>query len=176
MPIEMRDIDFTKHLDLTLAKLDDPGLLLVARGLEGRGQNAMVIGWSTFGVIWGLPICVVLVRPSRFTYMLIEECQDFTVNVPAPGMEQAVAFCGKNSGREHEKFAATGLVARPSAAVSSPVVEGALLQYECKVVHYNDVMPPQLAPRVRASSYPSGDFHRLYYGQILAARMRADIA
>jgi len=175
MPIEMRDIDFTKHLDLTLAKLDSPGLLLVARGLGGRGQNAMAIGWATFGIIWGLPICVVLVRPSRYTYLLIEECQDFTVNVPAPGMEEAVAFCGSNSGREHDKFAATGLVAIPSAKVSSPVVEGALLQYECQVVHFNDVVPPQLAARVRASSYPSGDFHRLYYGEIVAARIRADI-
>ena len=174
--MDMRDIDFWQHLELTLRKLDDPGLLLVARGLVGRGPNAMAIGWATFGLIWGLPICVVLVRPSRYTYLLIEDCQDFTVNVPAPGMEQAVDFCGSNSGREHDKFTATGLVARPSARVASPVVEGCLLQYECKVVHHNDVMPPNLAAHVRASSYPSGDFHRVYYGEILAARVRGDIA
>ena len=41
------------------------------------------------GSVWGRPTWTVLVRPSRFTYELIEQTGDFTVSVPGPDMEQA---------------------------------------------------------------------------------------
>jgi hypothetical protein len=44
--------------------------------------------------------------------------------------------------------------------------------YECKVVHHNDVLPEILAPDIVARAYPRGDFHRLYYGQILGTYAR----
>ena len=39
-------------------------VLLVSQGKEGL-PNVMAIGWGTVGIIWGKPIFVVLVRPSR---------------------------------------------------------------------------------------------------------------
>jgi flavin reductase (DIM6/NTAB) family NADH-FMN oxidoreductase RutF len=48
----------------------------------------------------------------------------------------------------------------------------ALIAYECKVVHKNDVLPDQLAAEVQRSCYPKGDYHRLYFGQILRASAR----
>jgi len=160
---------YTEHLGLTLERLARPGLLLAAKGPAGKADNAMTIGWATFGIIWGLPMCVVLVRPSRYTYGLIEAAQEFTVNVPAEGMAEDVAFLGAASGRDRDKLAAVGLTTRRSGRVSAPTLSDCLVTYECRVVHYNDVIPAHLEPRVDRGSYPRGDYHRLYCGQILAA-------
>lgn len=159
---------YTDHLGLTLERLARPGLLLATKGPAGKQDNAMTIGWATFGIIWGLPMCVVLVRPSRYTYGLIEAAQDFTVNVPSEGMAEAVAFLGSASGRDRDKLAEVGLATVPSGMVSAPTLADCPVTYECRVVHHNDVIPAHLEPRVDQGSYPRGDYHRLYYGQILA--------
>ena len=93
------------YLNETLDVLGKPGLLLVSTDADGK-PNAMTIGWGTVGIIWGKPIFVVLVRPSRYTYGLMEQTEDFTVNVPSAELREAVAFCGSKSGRDYDKFAA----------------------------------------------------------------------
>jgi len=163
-----REIDWRDYLKTATSALADPGLLLCTAGLNGNPPNVMTIGWATFGIIWGLPICVVLVRPSRYTYRLIEASHEYTVCVPAAGMEEAVSFCGTTSGREHDKFPEAGLEALPSVAVRAPTVSGCLVAFECKVANWNDVVPANLSTQA-ASAYPQGDYHRVYFGQIVAA-------
>jgi hypothetical protein len=36
------------------------------------------------------------------------------------------------------------------------------------------VIPDELADEIRASAYPQGDFHRIYFGEILAVYVDAD--
>lgn len=163
-----KSVAYSDHLGLTLERLARPGLLLAAHGPQDGPDNAMTIGWATFGIIWGLPVCVVLVRPSRHTYGLIEAAQDFTVNVPAEGMTEAVAYLGTASGRDGDKLARLDLATAASLTVTAPTLPDCPITYECRVVHHNDVIPAHLDGRVNRGSYPRGDYHRLYYGQILA--------
>ena len=125
----------------------------------------MTIGWATFGIIWGLPVLVVLVRPSRYTYQFIEESQVFTVNVPSAQMRDFVSFCGTESGRDVDKLVEVAI--SPAQEIPSATIDDCPLVYECQVVHWNDVDPDTLAAKVSARAYPRGDYHRLYYGQIL---------
>lgn len=151
----------------TLAALADGRVLLVSRGREGR-PNAMAIGWGTVGVIWQIPVFTVLVRPSRFTWRLIEETHEFVVAVAGPTLKDAVTYCGTVSGRDHDKFEEKGLTAIPSKQVRVPRVRECGIHFECRVVHTNDVIPAQLDGGIRSQCYPRGDFHRLYFGRILA--------
>ena len=144
------------------------GLLLVSLDGEGR-PNAMAIGWATLGIIWGRPICTVLVRPSRYTYRCIEATGDFTVNVPPPELAEQVLFCGTKSGREHDKFAECGFTATPGREVKSPGIGECVACYECRVVQKNDVVPEHFAPEIVGECYRAGDFHRVYYGEIVAS-------
>jgi hypothetical protein len=43
------------------------------------------------------------------------------------------------------------------------------VHYECRTLHRNDLVPSALAQAVREEFYPSGDFHRVYFGEIVAA-------
>ena len=166
-------VDFAELLPETLGALADPGCLLVSQGRSGK-PNAMTIGWATFGIIWSKPICVVLVRPSRYTWKLLEESEGFTVNVPPPSLAKAALFCGTKSGRDTDKFAEMHFTAIPSQHVGAPLIGECVIHYECRIVHRNHVDPGTLAADVARECYPKGDFHTLYYGQILGVTADED--
>ena len=167
------DVGYTDYLEETFDVMGKTGLLLVSVDAAGK-PNTMTIGWGTVGIIWGKPIFVVLVRPSRYTYGLMEQTEDFTVNVPSADMADIVAFCGSASGRDHDKFSEKGLVAIPGKEVKSPIIEQCVIHYECKVVHKNDVLKDKLAGNIVSSAYPAGDFHTIYYGEILSVYASPD--
>ena len=169
------DIAHTDYVDEMLDLLQDPGLLLASADAAGK-PNAMAIGWGTIGIIWGKPMYCVLVRPSRFTFGLIEETNDFTVNVPYPEMSDIVAYCGTVSGRDHDKFAEKGLTATPGRKVKSPIIEECAVHYECQVVHKNKVIPRELTRGILERAYPNGDFHTVYFGEVVAVYADEDAA
>ena len=153
------------YLDETVARLPD-GLLLAS--LDPQGQpNAMAIGWATLGIVWSRPMFVAMVRHSRYTFECIEATGDFTVNVPYPDMADAVELCGTVSGRDHDKFAECGFTAGQSPAVTSPYIDECGLVYECRVVQCTDVIPDNFDPAIISEFYGDGDFHRIYFGEIL---------
>lgn len=158
-----------------LGALSRPGLLLAVAGPEGRA-NAMTIGWAQLGILWGLPVLSVFVRPSRYTYGLLEEAMDFTVNVPDRGMEEVVEFCGRVSGRDHDKLAERGLTAAPARRTRSPILAECLLHYECRVVQRADILPEAMTSDAVQSFYPQGDYHRVYFGEVLAVYGVPDLA
>lgn len=151
------------------------GLLLGSYDAAGKA-NVMTIGWGSIGSIWGIPVWIVLVRPSRYTYECIEHGGCFTVNVPTREMGMTSATCGSRSGRDIDKFAECELTAEKAASVLAPTVAQCPINYECQVVHSNDVIPAKLADEILSGAYVDGDFHRVYYGKILDARAEANAA
>ena len=147
----------------TLAGLEYGGLLLVS----GKQGNPMTIGWATAGRIWGRPVLTVLVRPSRFSFPLMENLSEFTVNVPAAEHGKALAICGSKSGRDMDKIAKCGFSLGSSESVRVPYITECPVHYECRVIHKSNVVNADLEPGITAEYYAAGDFHRVYYGEIL---------
>jgi len=152
-------------LDETIRRLNKPGLLLVSGNM--KQANVMTIGWGLLGILWSKPFFIVAVRPSRYTHKFIEETGDFTVNVPRRDMEETVTYCGTVSGREHNKFEERGLTLLPSKKVNSPIIEECIINYECKVTYKTKVNKEELSPSILSLCYPYGDYHTLYFGEIL---------
>ena len=161
-------VRFTDYFAQTIQRMREDGLLLVSTGTDGKA-NVMTIGWGTMGCIWSRPVFIVLVRPSRHTYGRLEQVNDFTVNVPPRELAAAVSHCGSVSGRQHDKFQEAQLTPVPSREVRSPIIKECVVHYECRTLHRNDLAPEALAQAVREEFYPSGDFHRVYFGEIVAA-------
>lgn len=159
-------VPYDHRLSKTLALLARPGLLLATTRRSGE-SNVMVIGWGTVGIVWGQPIFQVLVRPSRYTYELLEESREFTVNVPAEAMGEWVTVCGTRSGRDIDKLGAYGVAVSRGKKVSTITLDESPLVYECRVVHHNDVLPPHLEPTINARAYANRDYHRIYWGEIV---------
>lgn len=159
---------YTYQFAETMRQLDGDGLLLAATKPNGE-SNVMTIGWGTIGVVWGRPVFTVLVRPSRHTHGFVEASGEFTVNVPTPEMSEFVLFCGTESGRDHDKFAEFDMAVTPGHDVTAVTVDACPLVYECRVVQKNDVAPAAFDPAIVSRYYGRGDFHRVYYGEILGA-------
>lgn len=166
--MQRTQVSYDHKLNKTLTLLRDPGLLLSSTKSSGE-SNVMTIGWGTVGIIWGKPIFVVLVRPSRYTYEFIEDSGAFTVNVPADDMREWVNLCGSRSGRNMDKFAAGNMTTTPGRTVSAITIDACPMVYECVVVHSSDVIPANLATEIESSFYGGADYHRVYFGEILGA-------
>jgi flavin reductase (DIM6/NTAB) family NADH-FMN oxidoreductase RutF len=167
--VNYQTVPYTTHLAATAATLADPGGLLITAGRDGR-PNVMTIGWGTAGTIWDRPVFVVLVRPSRHTYTLLDESSAFVVGVPPHSWRETVDYVGKVSGRDHDKFAERGLESIPSLSVATPGIAGCPVLYECQVVHANDLIPDNLVPPLKEAYYARGDYHRVFFGEILTVR------
>ena len=164
------ECDIKDIFELTNSKLGSEGLLLASMGLDGK-YNAMTIGWGLIGRVWGDPIFMVAVRPTRYTHRLIEKTNDFTVNVPDDCMEEIVNYCGTVSGRDYDKFEEVGLTAEKGERIKSPIISECIAHYECKVIGKSKLIPDLLSSEVKRRYYSSENYHTLYFGKILSTIM-----
>ena len=110
-----------KSINGSMASTLKSSLLVTSDG--HNNPNVMTIGAA--GIADAGPcgwVLFVYVAPSRYTYSLLEQDGDFTVNVPRVGMEDIVAYCGKVSGRENDKFKEKDPTPVPSRHVIPPII------------------------------------------------------
>ena len=176
--VDLKPDEWLNHPGLareTYERMTHEGILLASLDRQGK-LNPMTIGWGVFGLIWGRPVFEVLVRPSRYTYQCIEHTGDYTVNVMPEALKDVAEFCGTTSGRDVDKMAANELTTLTSKHIASGGIAEANIVFECKVVHHNDVQEPAFNKEIISHYYPKGDFHRVYFGQILLVRTGASVA
>ncbi|MFC1896652.1 flavin reductase family protein [Thermodesulfobacteriota bacterium] len=133
---------------------------------SGEKLNTMAIGWAMVGFVWRLPVLMVAVRDSRYTFGLMESASDFTVSIPTTDVQDAVMFCGTKSGRDVDKFKERGLNVRASLRVDTPVIDTPALHFECRIVYASAMDPKHLLTECHGL-YPAKDFHTLYFGEIV---------
>ncbi|SMC71075.1 flavin reductase family protein [Sporomusa malonica] len=136
---------------------------------HGGKINTMTIGWGSIGIMWGKPVFTAMVRQSRFTKELVEQSGEFTITLPLTDMKEALALCGSKSGRDMDKIAAAKLTLADGAAISTPVIAAPGLQLECKVVFKQTMPPEDLDTDYQSKWYANGDYHTMYFGEIVAA-------
>lgn len=147
---------------------DPEGILLVC-GKDTTSANPMTISWGMFGIMWGRPIMMVMVRHSRYTWDFMMEAPDFTVNWMPEDWSDAVRLCGQASGRALDKFTATGMTPVAGTTVSSPRIAESSLSLECRTLYRNDLQQENFLDTSVLNNYPDLDFHTLFFGEIVAA-------
>ena len=161
----MSDSSYNEEAGKAIELLSKGAFLTTAHG--GK-TNTMTIAWGGIGFMWGKPIFTVMVRPSRFTFQLIEQSGEFTVSLPGEAMQPALNFCGANSGRDTDKIGAAGLKLTPGKKVDTPIIAGGSRHYECKVLYKQVMTPATASSEVQTKWYPGGDYHTMYFGEIVA--------
>jgi flavin reductase (DIM6/NTAB) family NADH-FMN oxidoreductase RutF len=100
--------------------------------------NVMTAAWG--GICCSKPPCVgVSLRKATYTYGNLMERKAFTVSVPSEAYAKETDYFGTVTGREVDKFSATGLTAVKSDAVDAPYVKEFPLVLECKVIHTSEL-------------------------------------
>jgi flavin reductase (DIM6/NTAB) family NADH-FMN oxidoreductase RutF len=115
-----------------------PAALVTTVDAEGRPNIA------TAGEVYMLSLNPLIVgagfRRATYTNKLLHETGEFVVNLPKRELLEAVDYCGSVSGREVDKFKATGLTPVPAKHVKAPLVGECPVNIECRVrnvVHFD---------------------------------------
>jgi len=104
---------------------------------EGK-PNVMTAAWG--GVCCSSPPCVgISLRKATYTYGNIIERKAFTVNVPSEDHVKQADYFGIASGKNVDKFSASGLTPVKSDLVDAPYVKEFPLVLECQVIHVNEI-------------------------------------
>lgn len=144
------------------------GMLLAAGDFATGQYNTMTIGWGSIGMMWKQPFVQVVVRPSRYTREFMERHDAFTVCAFPPEYRDAMMLLGTKSGRDGDKIAEAKLTPIASAQVAAPGFAEADLVLECRKIYWNDMDPARFLDPDIESNYPQKDYHRIYFGRIMA--------
>jgi flavin reductase (DIM6/NTAB) family NADH-FMN oxidoreductase RutF len=110
-----------------------PVLMVSTYDQEGT-PNLMNAAWG--GVCSSQPPCVTIsIRPERHTYAAIIERKSFTIGIPSADYMKQADYVGIVSGKNADKFAATGLTAVRSELVDAPYVLEFPVSLECRLIH-----------------------------------------
>lgn len=131
-------------------KYPERTVLAVSISKDGK-PNIITLGWNMPTSIKP-PMVAISVGLTRYSHKLISESGEFVLAFPSEGMEDALLFCGTHSGRDVDKFKATGLTPVKAKYVKPPLIAEATVNMECRVV----------------GSIRTGD-HTIFVGEILAA-------
>lgn len=99
---------------------------------DAECSNLITVAW-TGTINTNPPMLYISVRPERYSYGLIRDNMEFTVNLTTAGMARATDWCGVRSGRDYDKWAETGLTPEPGVDVRCPRVAESPLSIECRV-------------------------------------------
>jgi flavin reductase (DIM6/NTAB) family NADH-FMN oxidoreductase RutF len=100
---------------------------------DGR-PNVMTAAWG--GICCSRPPCVaVSLRKATQSHGNIVGRKAFTISIPSQTRAKEADYFGTVSGRDQDKFAATGLTPVRSELVDAPYVEEFPLVLECKLLH-----------------------------------------
>ena len=125
-------------------------LLVSCVGKDGK-PNITAIAWA-MPTSNDPPLIAISVSPKRHSHKLIEESQEFVVNVPTLEVLQAVISCGSLTGRSFDKFKKAGLTPVPGRKVEAPSIRECAAHLECVV----------------EDQFSTGD-HTIFVGRIVAA-------
>ncbi len=132
-----------------------PVAIIVSIDSSGK-PNGMSAAWLT-PTSRDPPLLAVAISPKRYTYELIKQSKDFTVNILDASMVDESELFGSYSGRSVDKFKKSKLTLARSRIVKSPYIAEAVTALECTL--YND--------------YPGGD-HQLIIGKVEKAYVREE--
>lgn len=71
------------------------------------------------------------IRPTRYSYKLIENSKEFVVNIPPTKILKETDYCGVTSGKDTNKFAETGLTQEKADKVKAPLIHECPVNMEC---------------------------------------------
>ena len=100
--------------------------------------NVMTAAWA--GICCSSPPCVtVSLRKATYTYANIMERKAFTVSVPSEEHVKEADYFGIYSGKDTDKFRATGLTPVKGDLVDAPYVKEFPLVLECRLLQSTEI-------------------------------------
>lgn len=105
----------------------------------GDMQNSNIITVAWTGILNTNPAMVYIsVRPTRYSYKLIKENNEFVINLTNKKLTYATDWCGVRTGAQYDKFKEMNLHKEKAQFVRCPLIKESPVAIECKV---KDIVP-----------------------------------
>lgn len=142
----------------------DDWMLITAQNGEGK-INTMTASWGGFGILWGRPVCVCVIRPQRHTLSFVNDAEGLTLTFLKDGCREALKLCGTKSGKDGDKITEAGL---------HPVIDGGYAYFEearmvvfGKKLYVGEFKEENFLDRsIIDSKYPLRDYHKVFICEI----------
>jgi uncharacterized protein (DUF952 family)/flavin reductase (DIM6/NTAB) family NADH-FMN oxidoreductase RutF len=129
--------------------------------------NSMTISWGGLGTMWSLPVALIAVRFSRYTFQFMEKFDTFTLNCFSEKYRDLLNEFGSRSGREMNKLHPSRVTPIASQYIKAPSYKEAELVVECKKIYWNDMNPAHFLDERIREKYIKHDYHRFYIGEVV---------
>jgi flavin reductase (DIM6/NTAB) family NADH-FMN oxidoreductase RutF len=136
------------------------------------GDNAMTASWGGMGILWNKPVSFVFIRPQRYTYQMTEANDRLTLAFFDESYRDALRYFGTKSGRDGDKFAATGLTRAYTESGTLYPAEARLV-LTCRKLYTDMLRKEAFLDPALLGNYPADDFHRMYVCEIEEAWIKA---
>lgn len=114
-----------------------PAVMVSVTDKEGK-SNIITVAWAGT-VCTNPPMVSISVRPSRYSYQILEETGEFVINLTNESLVKACDYCGVVSGRDVDKFAKTGLTPIPMEHVHAMGIDESPVNMECKIAEKREL-------------------------------------
>ena len=114
-----------------------PAVMVSVTDKEGK-SNIITVAWAGT-VCTNPPMVSISVRPSRYSYQILEETGEFVINLTNESLVKACDYCGVVSGRDVDKFAKTGLTPIPMEHVHAMGIDESPVNMECKITEKREL-------------------------------------
>lgn len=159
-----------KELSGNVVSLFDDKWCLITAG-TGESYNTMTASWGAMGELWNKDVCFIFIRPQRYTKEFVDNQELFTLSFFGDEQRQALAFCGKYSGRDCDKAKETGLTAMEIDGSIS--FEESEIIIVCKKIAKQEITPDGFIDKViDTKNYPGKDYHTMYVGEVVACYVK----
>ena len=114
-----------------------PAVMVSVTDKEGK-SNIITVAWAGT-ICTNPPMVSISVRPSRYSYQILEETGEFVINLTNESLVKACDYCGVVSGRDVDKFAKTGLTPIPMEHVHAMGIDESPVNMECKITEKREL-------------------------------------
>lgn len=108
-----------------------PAVMVTVADEDGRA-NIITVAWAGT-VCTNPPMVSISVRPSRYSYDIIQRTGEFVINLTNEKLVRSCDYCGVVSGRDVDKFKETGLTPFPMEHVKVPGIAESPVCIACRV-------------------------------------------
>ncbi|MEW6528681.1 MAG: flavin reductase family protein [Candidatus Micrarchaeota archaeon] len=126
---------------------------LISASNKGK-DNFMPASWC-FPLSFEPALFGVAIAPKRFTHDMINESKEYVINIPGMDLKEKIEKFGRISGKNCDKFKASGLTQEKSESVRAVSIKECLASIECKVI----------------SEFTTGD-HTIFVGKVHNIKIR----
>ncbi len=158
-----------KTLDQNVFSAIGDQWMLITAGTREK-CNTMTASWGALGVLWGVPTATVYIRPQRYTKRFVDENEYFTLSFFSEDWRKQLNLCGTKSGRDIDKVKECGFTVAEGEG-GAPYFEQAELVLVCRKRMAVPMDPAAMPEDVKEKWY-TGDYHTMYWGEIVEALVK----